>query len=214
MGYRWTTLAEVDPKHWAELIRVISDAEGAGEYYQAEDLAEELASDGVDVEADTIAVLDGDELVAFGQQLLPSAPVDGAAMVHVIGGVHPDYRERGVGRELIARQEEAGRARAAALHPGRPIRLTVGSLITNESKAAMLAHRGYVPARYFHAMRRTVVPADADLLVDPRVRPYETYMAETARLAHITAFAGHWGSSPPTPVEWQQWRVGSRTFRA
>jgi mycothiol synthase len=38
-------------------------------------------------------------------------------------------------------------------------------------------------------------------------------MSETVRLAHITAFAGHWGSSPPSPLEWQQQRVGSRTFR-
>jgi hypothetical protein len=67
--------------------------------------------------------------------------------------------------------------------------------------------------RYFHAMQRAVAPGDAGLPLDPRVRPYEPSLSETARLAHITAFAGHWGSSPPSPVEWQQQRVGSRTFR-
>jgi hypothetical protein len=66
MEYRWTTLGEVDPKQWADLIRVIADADGNGEYYEAEDLAEELADTNVDVETDTIiAVLDGDELVAW-----------------------------------------------------------------------------------------------------------------------------------------------------
>jgi ribosomal protein S18 acetylase RimI-like enzyme len=213
MEYRWTTLGDVDPKQWADLIRVISDADGNGEYYAAEDLAEELADANTDVEADTIAVLDGDELVAWGQQYLPSAPVQGAAMVRIMGGVHPDYRGRGIGRELFARQEAAGRSRAAALHPDLPVQLTGGSLVTVSGQIALLEHRGYRPVRYFHAMQRVVAPGDADLPLDPRVRPYEPSLSETVRLAHITAFAGHWGSSPPSPVEWQQQRVGSRTFR-
>jgi mycothiol synthase len=213
MAYRWTTLGDVDPKQWADLIRVISDADGNGEYYEAEDLAEELADGNTDVETDTFAVLHGDDLVAWGQLYLPSAPVQGAAMVRIMGGVHPDYRGRGIGRELFARQEAAGRARAAALHPDLPVQLTGGSLDTVLGQIALLEHRGYRPVRYFHAMQRAVAAADADLRLDPRVRPYEPSLSETVRLAHLTAFAGHWGSSPPTPVEWQQQRVGSRTFR-
>jgi mycothiol synthase len=213
MEYRWMTLGDVDPKQWADLIRVISDADGNGEYYSAEDLAEELADANMDVAADTIAVLDGDELVAWGQQYLPSAPVQGAAMVRIMGGVHPDYRGRGIGRELFARQEAAGRARAATLHRDLPVRLTGGSLVTVRRQIALLEHRGYLAVRYFHAMQRAVSPADAELPIDPRVRRYEPELSETVRLAHITAFAGHWGSAPPTPVEWQHGRVGSRTFR-
>jgi mycothiol synthase len=213
MEYRWTTLGDVDPKQWADLIRVIADADGNGEYYEAEDLAEELADTNMDVETDTVAVLDGDQLVAWGQQYLPSAPVQGKAMVRIMGGVHPDYRGRGIGRELFARQEAAGRSRAAALHPDLPVQLTGGSLVTVSGQIALLEHRGYRPVRYFHAMQRAVVPGDADLPLDPRVRPYEPNLSETVRLAHITAFAGHWGSAPPSPVEWQQRRVGSRTFR-
>jgi mycothiol synthase len=213
MEYRWLTLGDVEPKQWADLIRVISDADGNGDNYAAEDLAEELADANIDVTADTIAVLDGDELVAWGQQYLPSAPVQGAAMVRIMGGVHPDYRGRGIGRELFARQEAAGRTRAAGLHPGLPVQLTGGSLVTVPAQIALLEHRGYRPVRYFHAMKRTVSPTEADLPLDPRVRRYEPQMSETVRLAHITAFAGHWGSSPPSPVEWQQQRVGSRTFR-
>jgi ribosomal protein S18 acetylase RimI-like enzyme len=213
MGYRWKTLGDVDPKRWADLIRVISDADGHGEYYAAEDLEEELAEANTDVEADTIAVLDGDELVAWGQQYLPSAPVQGAAMVRIMGGVRPDYRGRGIGRELFARQEAAGRSRAAAVHPDLPVQLTGGSLVTVRGHIALLEHPGYRPVHYFHAMQRAVAPGDAGLPLDPRVRPYEPSLSETVRLAHITAFAGHWGSSPPSPVEWQQQRVGSRTFR-
>jgi ribosomal protein S18 acetylase RimI-like enzyme len=134
-------------------------------------------------------------------------------MVRIMGGVHPDYRGRGIGRELFARQEAAGHSRAAALHPDLPVQLTGGSLVTVPGQVALLEHRGYRPARYFHAMQRAVAAADADLPLDPRVRPYKPNLSETVRLAHITAFAGHWGSPPPSPVEWQQQRVGSRTFR-
>ena len=211
--YRWTTLGDVDSQQWADLIRVISDADGNGEYYAAEDLAEELADANTDVAADTIAVLDGDDLVAWGQQYLPSVPVRGAAMVRIMGGVHPDYRGRGIGRALFRRQEAAGRTRAAGLHPGLPVQLTGGSLVTVAGQIALLEQRGYRPVRYFHATQRAVSPAEADLPLDPRVRQYEPRRSETVRLAHITAFAGHWGSSPPSPVEWQQQRVGSRTFR-
>lgn len=213
MSYRWTSLRDVDTKEWSELVRAISDADGTGEYYSAEDLAEELEEDGVDIDTDTIGVYAGAALVGYGQLTLRSTPVDGYAIARITGGVHPEHRGRGVGRELFGRQEAAARARAAVLHPDLPARISGSADVAVASHVALLGHRGYRPQRYFLTLRRAITAADASLPADPRSRPYEPGLAETVRLAHITAFSSHWSFAPPSPVEWHQGRVGSRTFR-
>jgi mycothiol synthase len=74
-------------------------------------------------------------------------------MVHE-GGVHPSYRGRGLGSELLNWAEHA----AVPLHeqrfPGRPLSLSSACLSTNAAAVALHEQRGYQPVRWFHDMVR------------------------------------------------------------
>ena len=43
--------------------------------------------------------------------------------------------------------------------------------------------------------------------------PWSEALDESTHLAHIEAFADHWGSEPRTEAEWKQWYTGHRGFR-
>lgn len=213
MSYEWRSLDGVDTTAWSELVRLIADEDQTAEYYSAEDLAEELEDDDVVLGEDTIAVYDGGELVAFGQVRVRAGAVDGHARTILMGGVHPEHRGRGIGRELMDRLEEAGIARAASIHPDITAQLSAEAGSKAASHLALLAHRGYLPVRYYHHMIRYAQPGDADLPTDPRVRPYDPALDTVVRDTHTEAFASHWAFSPPSDGEWHQWFTGSRTFR-
>ena len=53
------------------------------------------------------------------------------------------------------------------------------------------------------------VPAPAGL----ELVPWSADLDEEARLAHVEAFADHWGSEPRSAEEWAQWYTGHRAFR-
>jgi len=43
--------------------------------------------------------------------------------------------------------------------------------------------------------------------------PWSADLDEEARLAHVEAFADHWGSEPRSREAWEQWYTGHRSFR-
>ena len=82
---RWAHLTPDDVVAWSELTTVLADADGTGESYAAEDLAEELAETGVTPETDTWAVWDDDDLVATGSSAWasPATRRDGRGAISV-----------------------------------------------------------------------------------------------------------------------------------
>ena len=80
---------------------------------------------------------------------------------------------------------------------------------------AIAARAGFVPVRTFLELARPagepVAPcgAPAGLLLVP----WSAELDEEARLAHVEAFADHWGSEPRSAEEWAQWYTGHRSFR-
>jgi mycothiol synthase len=80
-----------------------------------------------------------------------------AELVHEMrqsGGVHPDYRNLGIGSQLLEWSERA----ALKLHNERfadkPATLGGASLAKNTSAGALFAQHGYLPCRWFHQMTR------------------------------------------------------------
>jgi ribosomal protein S18 acetylase RimI-like enzyme len=130
------------------------------------------------------------------------------------GGVHPDWRQRGLGTRLLDWAEDA----AVRLHqehfPGRPLSLSGSSLTHNPDGAALYAARGYQPVRWFHVMSRDLkapLPA-ASLAPDVRVAPFSPAVSEDARGIRNEAFADHWGSTETSAEAWEHHVTGS-TFR-
>lgn len=211
MELRWTSITPDDTTAWSELTAALAAADDTDETYSAADLAEELQEHNFDPARDSWAVWDGPIMVAFGQLRVAGVTQDGYVRASLDGGVHPDYRGRGVGRRLLDLMEPRALALAIERHPGQPVGLGGSGQTQGSSARRLFEHRGYQPMRYFTSMRIDLQAARIDHPAVP-VTPYSAERAEPLRQAHNEAFSTHWGSTGHSPQEWQEF-VGSRAFR-
>jgi mycothiol synthase len=214
MDVRWSALDPSDQDSltdWAALTNLLAKVDQTDEYYEAEDLHEELHEPGVDPALDTFAVRVDGTFAGFGQLRVSQGLFEGRVRAGCGGGVHPDFRGLGLGRQLMDRLEARARQLSAERHPGVEVLLRAGGGIEGASVRPMLEHRGYRISRYYHEMERRLT---GELPLGPNlpVRQYTPELSESAMLAHNEAFSTHWGSTPWSEAEWQDF-VGSRTFR-
>lgn len=129
-----------------------------------------------------------------------------------VGFVHPAFRRRGFGTELLrwveAKQREfAGRQEAASVHH---VFVTEGEV----GRAAMLLRAGYTPARHFLFMERPTLDDIPEVALPAgfEVRPVQTEHLRAIFDAHREALQGHWGVAQPKPGEFERWTTLS-TFQ-
>lgn len=122
-----------------------------------------------------------------------------------VGFVHPAFRRRGIGAELLrwveARQREVARDQAGvSVHH---VFVTEGEV----GRAAMLRLAGYVPARHFMLMERPSLDdiPDVPLPEGFEVRPVQSEHLRPIFDAHMEALQGHWGVAPPKPGDFERW---------
>lgn len=210
----WTALTVETAPHWADLTNLLAEVDDTDEFYEAEDLAEELEEHGFDPELDSWAVWDGETMVAYGQlRVSMERTADGDARADLGGGVHPQWRGRGIGTELLGRMEPRAIALAGERHPGAPVQFRTQGGKEGSDARPLMAELGYEPVRYFTDMTRPLPGYPLAVGPDPRVRPFTSEISEATRLAHNDAFSTHWGSTPMTPERWTD-MVASRSFRA
>jgi mycothiol synthase len=208
--YQWRSLTHADTPAWSVLTVAIAEADNSGEWYSAEDLAEELDDPDLDLARDTVAVTSDDgTLVAFGQVSVPLERTDGELRSGFDGGVHPAHRGNGIGSELLGRLQRRTMERVGELFPNRPAHPQVG--VYSPDAAQLFEQHGYRPVRDFHTMAHDLAALTA--ADDERLQDYDPAMDEQVRAAHIDAFAEHWNSVAPTAERWRFWYTGSRAFR-
>ena len=212
MAVNWRPLSADTVAEWAELTNLLAEADGTEEFYDAEALAEELAEPGVDPRLDTVGVWRDGVLAGFGQLRVGSGLFEGQARADIVGGVRPDQRGQGLGREIMDRMEARAVELAAQRHPGVPVMLRVSGGVEGASVRPMLEHRGYRVLRYYHEMTRPIPGVVPQPPTEVPVQPYSAELAEAVRLAHNDAFSTHWGSMPMLPDGWAS-LTESRTFR-
>jgi ribosomal protein S18 acetylase RimI-like enzyme len=192
----YAAMASVDHPHWTETREEIED---------------ELTMSWVDLSADTlIGEVDG-RLVAFGQAVAPADP-ETVVRVILFGGVHPGFRNRGIGRSLLAWLEGRGRQLLAASGSSLPGWLMVYSQAANEAAARLVEGAGFATERWFAQLERHLdapIP-ELELPTPLRLAKLTQALSEPTRHAKNAAFRDHWGSQPSTAEGWGRF-MGAET---
>jgi mycothiol synthase len=108
--------------------------------FELDDLQTDWHMPGFDLEKDAVVVVEGERIVAYAAFIRND---------YVDVYVHPEYRNRGIGKWLLEWSERRGVERAA---PGEEVRL--GQVLTSnpDGAAKLLEERGYEPVRKYWRM--------------------------------------------------------------
>lgn len=196
-----------------DLLAAAEAVDRTGENVDAADVAHELGHPGVDLDRDSLAVLDGGRLVAFGIVVGASHPRV-THHVRLWGTVHPQWRRRGIGRDLLGWQRERGRALHAERHPARAAQLEVW-VSDHVPGAVALAQEGRLArVRHWFEMECELTGEPGPPVPSPLpVMPFDPARDDEVRVARNDAFADHYGSSPRDAQEWRQYFTGDPAFR-
>lgn len=226
--YRWDHLRLQDAEAMSQLVNHLAEVDGTEEFYSAEDLTEDLSSAQLNLEKDTISVWQSDLLVGIGMVRVKSAADrDGLIGAHLSGGVHAEHRRRGIGTRLMQNLEKRAMVIAAEKHCGGaegtatlPGYLGVGGARPDSEVQRFHESRNYQVARWFNLLTRPLtakdtvdsVPGARPSIAGVTIRRPGKEDEEVVRLAHVAAFADHWGSAPVTKDKWHE-HYTSRSVR-
>ncbi len=180
-----------------------------------DELEEDFEASYVDTARDTLVAFAPDGTVlAWGLVLEPPGQ-DTMVREILAGGVRPQNREQGLGRQLLAWQLARAQQRLAASAHTLP-----GWIMTFADQrvdAAARLYRRYelVPARYFLELGRDLTEqiVNVELNAELRLVPFTSEWSEATRIARNDSFRDHWGSQPTLEEPWHSF-VGRSTFRA
>jgi mycothiol synthase len=203
-GIVWRSATTSDLDLLQALYAAISTADHPNYTVSREEIAEELEHSWVDPAVDTLLGLTPDgAAVAFGQVVLTPGKETLVRSI-LFGGVHPEHRGSGVGRQLLAWQEGRALQQLATSDLTLPgwVMLFADDRSTRTHRLATSA--GFAPARYFTGLSRVIadpIPA-LPLPEGIRLEPYRPELSAATLKAKNAAFRDHWGSQPMTEEQW------------
>jgi mycothiol synthase len=223
-GLSWRAPAAADLDPWFALVTRMQDVDRNNERVTRSDLERSLGMSWVDLSADAIVGIDTDGVFrAFGRNTFRPGYTDELSIA-LIGGVDPDWRGRGIGRQLLAWQRARAMHNVADLRAADPhaamLPARVGTFAEEQmtANARLLVAAGFEPRRWFDVMRRPLT--EADLSIPDPVLPaglevvrYGPEVSELVRLAHNEAFLDHWGSNPASVESWRTGHEENDAFR-
>ncbi|MEX2293250.1 MAG: GNAT family N-acetyltransferase [Acidimicrobiales bacterium] len=211
---RWAPPSRDDDVQWLGLLAAIEAVDRRGETLELDDLDDEWTSVWSHPETDALFGWNGPELVAFAW--LKAMPGERAAhKVMCWGGVRPSHRRRGIGTQVLEWSLQQATEISRGFEGSLPVSVQVDATERQPDVVALATAHGFEPVRHFIETARATADAVPDLPA-PRglhLLPWSDTLDEETRLAHMEAFADHWGSEPRTPEAWKQWYTGHRGFR-
>jgi mycothiol synthase len=211
--FNWRPIEPGDVPEWMVMLLAVRDADGYPDHVGEQGLLGLFDLPDSDFGVGSIAAFDGGTMVA-SSFLVTRPAADPAHELRFEGAVHPAYRRRGLGGQVLDWVEQAAIPAHERRHPGRPLTLEGRSQSGNAGHDALFAARGYRPVRWWHTMR-------IDLPAAPPVRPvpagieivgYTPDMLEEARQVRNEAFQDHWGSTKLTAESWAH-QLNQESFR-
>lgn len=198
-GLRLLTYGEAahDAAAFARIANACNVADEVDDFVATEQLAHWLrhATAQFDPQRDVVCATLDDRLIGYGWVDWVDT-TDGLREFRLSGYVHPDHQARGIGRRILAWEEDHARAHAAA-STDRPRGLGSWSPEKRKRKRQLLEHAGYEIKRYFFDMQRPSLDA-IELPPMPdgiEIRPIGSDRASLKQLwdADVEAFIDHWG---------------------
>lgn len=195
----------------AELINLLSEVGGGHAGHVAAEIEELVDNEVRDPATDTRIVTDGDGRLA-GVAFVPLPP-EGGDRLELVGGVHPDRRGAGLGRELLAWQLDRAAARHAEVAPDALWHGQVMAGDADTSAARLFERFGFAVARFFLEMTAPAASAPAASIADGvRIAPYEPARERDVHTVHTAAFRELWGYQQRTFESWAPLTVRSEAF--
>jgi ribosomal protein S18 acetylase RimI-like enzyme len=182
---------ETDTSAVTDLFNIMEAAAGGHPGMTEDDTLAQCSTTVRDREADTrVAVTPDGAVVAI---VAVPTPPPGGFRVDLTGGVHPDWRGRGLGRQLLQWQLD----RAAAIHgevaPEAHWEAHADAILEDESALRLYQRFGMTPQRYWFEMVAPTTPAPQAALPEGlTVRPYSPDLEKDLYAAHMEAFDDHW----------------------
>lgn len=204
-GLTWRPLTPGDAPALHRLVVTIEEADAEPYRMSLPQVVEQLADASLDLATGTLAGVDADGVLrAYSTVTSPAGDVT-IRRAFLQGGVHPQWRGRGIGTDLLA--WSTGRARQILATCDEPLPGRIGAFLEDDAPPTshdLFAAAGFAPIRFYTDLRRDLalpIP-EADLGAGLRLEAWTPELDEPARLAHNDAFRDHWGSQPRTPEAW------------
>ncbi|MFD7023999.1 GNAT family N-acetyltransferase [Promicromonospora sukumoe] len=210
-GLTWRPATREDVPVWLALRNLIARADAEPYVETAEEIEEIFDGTWRDMTRDSLLGFDADgALVAWGYVASPPGDVT-TVRSFTWGGVHPDRRGEGIGREVLA--WSIGRARQLLAASGKDVPARIAVFAEDNgpaSKQRLYERAGMEVRRYYSDLARPLTGPDAApvpevvLTGSLRLAPWSEALDEATRLAHNDAFRDHWGSQPQTREQWAE----------
>lgn len=211
--FDWRPIDPGQAAAWAALVAAIEAEDRQDEHVAEQDLLEFFTDPDLDFPSGSVAVYDGGEMIGYSL-VIARTEADPVHQARCMGGVHPRYRQRGIGSQLLEWAERAAESVHKERFPGQPLSLGGRCLARTDGAVALFSAHGYQESRWFLRMSSDLT-ADLPAIQHPagvRIVGFAPELSQDARLVHDEAFRDHWDWTEMTAEGWAHF-MASQAFR-